>query len=162
MKPRREKENLDENTFNEDNSWRSELSGGKYKKAKSDKQGKSDKPGKDVVGPDGNLYYGIVAPQYVTVNGVKTKNRQARAAVWRGDYYRTKAGLTRDDLSKDQRGKIVSKKKQTMMKKGNSWKKYFRGKMAKTFKKKKTGSSTNKHRSNRRRNKSRRRTRRIK
>jgi hypothetical protein len=151
MKPRREKENLDENTFNEDNSWRSKLSGGKYKKAKS------DKPGKDVVGPDGNLYYGIVAPQYITLNGVKTKNRQARAAVWRGDYYRTKSGLTIDDLSKDPRGKIVSKKKQKMMKKDNAWKKYFGKKMASTYKKKtpeKTPPKKRKTKKRRRRRKS--------
>lgn len=93
---------------------------------------------KNVIGPDGNKYYGIVAPQYITKNGLRTKNRQARSSVWRGDYYRTKAGLTKDDLAKNPDGKIVSKRKQTMMKKNKSWKKYFGKRRAKTFKKKKT------------------------
>jgi hypothetical protein len=130
----------------EDNSIDSPQDGGKYNKKK-----------KDVVGPDGNLYYGIVAPQYITLNGVKTKNRQARAAVWRGDYYRTKSGLTIDDLSKDPRGKIVSKKKQKMMKKDNAWKKYFGKKMASTYKKKtpeKTPPKKRKTKKRRRRRKS--------
>jgi hypothetical protein len=113
--------------------------------------GKKHKTRKTVRGPDGKMYYGIVAPQYITKNGMKTKNKQARAAVWRRDYYRTKSGLTYEDLSKDDRGKIVSKKKQDMMKKGDAWKKYFGKKRAKSFESKKD--KTKRKRKNKRKNK---------
>ena len=89
---------------------------------------------KNVKGPDGNTYYGIVAPSHLTVNGVKTKNKTARAAVMRGDYYRTRGGLTKNDLCYNKQGKIVSCKKQKHMKKSATWKKYFGKRRAKTFK----------------------------
>ena len=98
---------------------------------------------KNVRGPDGKMYYGIVAPQYVTVNGVKTKNKHARAAVFREDYYRTKAGLTKGDLMKNSKGQIVSIKRSERMLKNSTWKKHLGKKRhkpfgIKTYKKKKT------------------------
>ena len=55
------------------------------------------------------------------------KNNQ-RLRVWKGELRKTTGGLTRDDLMKNNKGKIVSKRKSLAMKKINNLGEYLREK----------------------------------